>query len=152
MAIKQKQEEQKSKLLEVITTEYRWENLLLGVLATIAMAISLIIISPNNTLLTINSDFPILGSGNNGLIFAWVLFGISAFGLILVIYPFFLPAFPEIRKISWAKWPKFIDSSVRTILFLAVVTGFIYIVNRLIVKLLSGFLGGSLWTKALDGI
>ena len=101
-----KNEEQKSKLLEVLTTEYKWENLLLGILATISAALALMIIS-GNTLLQIREDFPILGEGNNGLIFAWVLFIISLFGLALVIYPFFLPAIPELRKISWAKWPKF---------------------------------------------
>ncbi|MFA6800577.1 MAG: preprotein translocase subunit SecE [Acholeplasmataceae bacterium] len=143
MAIKQKQEVEKSKLIEVLTTEYRWENLLLGILAIVAISISAMIIS-GNTLLQINPDFPILGEGSNGIIFAWVLFSISLFGLILVLYPFFLPAVPEIKKISWAKWPKFLDNSVRVIIFLAVVTGFLVLYDFLILKLIAGFLGGSL--------
>ncbi len=142
MAIKVKQEEQKSKLLEVLTTEYRWENLLLGILATIAISISLMIIS-GNTLLQINPDFPILGEGSNGIIFAWVLFAISAFGLVLVVYPFFLPAIPEIKKISWAKWPKFLDNATRVLLFLLVITGFLLLYNFLILRLISGILGGT---------
>ncbi len=52
----------KSKLIEVLTTEYKWENLLLGVLATISAALALMIIS-GNTLLQIREDFPILGEG-----------------------------------------------------------------------------------------
>jgi preprotein translocase subunit SecE len=143
MAIKQKQEEQKSKLLEVISTEYRWENLLLGILAIIAIGISSMIIS-GNTLLEINPDFPILGEGNNGIIFAWVLFGIAAFGLILVLYPFFLPAMPEIKKISWPSWPKFVDNAVRVLVFLIVITGFLLLYNFIILKLLSNILGGAI--------
>jgi len=143
MAIKVKQEEQKSKLMEVISTEYRWENLLLGVLATIAIAISLMIIT-GNTLLEINPEFPILGEGNNGIIFAWVLFGIALFGLVLVLYPFFLPAIPELRKVSWAKWPKFLDNSARVVVFLLILTGFLLLYNFLIAKLISGILGGTL--------
>ena len=143
MAIKQKEENQKSKLVEVLTTEYRWESLLLGILATIAMGISLMIIS-ENTLLQINSDFPILGEGNNGIIFAWVLFVIAAFGLILVLYPFFLPAIPELKKISWAKWPKFLDNAGRVIIFLIIVTGFLVVYDIAIKYLLSGLLGGNL--------
>jgi len=143
MAIKQKQEEQKSKLLEVINTEYRWENLLLGILAIIAIGISSMIIS-GNTLLEINPDFPILGEGNNGIIFAWVLFGIAAFGLILVLYPFFLPALPEIKKIAWPSWPKFLDNSVRVLVFLVIITGFLLLYNFIILKLLSNILGGTL--------
>lgn len=144
MAIKQKQEEQSSKLLEVLKTEYRWENLLLGILATIAIAISVIIISPSNDLLSIDPSFPILGEGNNGLIFAWVLLAISAFGLFLVIYPFFLPTIPELKKISWAKWAKFLDNSVRVLFFLAIMTGFLLLYNFLIARLISGILGGTL--------
>ena len=140
MAIKQKPIEQKSKLLEVLTTEYKWENLLLGILATISGALALMIIS-GNTLLQINENFPILGQGNNGIIFAWVLFAISVFGLILVIYPFFLPALPELKKITWPTFPKFIDHSVRTLIFLFILTGVILLFNILITRL---FVGGIL--------
>ncbi len=139
MAIRQKPDEQKSKLLEVLTTEYKWENLLLGVLATLSGALSLMIIS-GSTLLQINENFPILGQGNNGIIFAWVLFAISVFGLILVIYPFFLPAIPEIKKITWPSWTKFLDHSVRVLIFLIILTGMLLLYDILIIRLLGGIL------------
>lgn len=139
MAIKQKQVEQKSKLLEVLTTEYKWENLLLGILATLSGALAMMIIS-GSTLLQINENFPILGQGNNGIIFAWVLFAISVFGLILVVYPFFLPAIPELKKITWPSWPKFLDHSVRVLIFLIILTGMLLLYDILIVRLLGGIL------------
>ena len=139
MAIKQKQVEQKCKLLEVLTTEYKWENLLLGVLATISGALALMIIT-GSTVLSIRENFPVLGQGNNGLIFAWVLFAISVFGLILVIYPFFLPAFPELKKITWPTWPKFLDNAVRTTIFLFFLTGVILLFNLFIKYVLGGIL------------
>ena len=139
MAIKQKTVETKSKLIEVLTTEYKWENLLLGILATLSGALALMIIS-GNSLLQINENFPILGTGNNGIIFAWVLFAISIFGLILVIYPFFLPAIPELKKITWPSMPKFIDHSIRTLIFLFILTGVILLYNLLIIRLLGGIL------------
>ena len=139
MAIKQKTVETKSKLIEVLTTEYKWENLLLGILATLSGALALMIIS-GNSLLQINENFPILGQGNNGIIFAWVLFAISIFGLILVIYPFFLPAIPELKKITWPSFPKFVDHSVRVLIFLFILTGVILLYNLLIIRLLGGIL------------
>jgi preprotein translocase subunit SecE len=139
MAIKQKTVETKSKLIEVLTTEYKWENLLLGILATLSGALALMIIS-GNSLLQINENFPILGQGNNGVIFAWVLFAISIFGLILVIYPFFLPAIPELKKITWPTFPKFVDHSVRVLIFLFILTGVILLYNLLIIRLLGGIL------------
>lgn len=137
MAIKQKQVEEKSKLLEVLTTEYKWENLLLGILATLSGALSVMIISKTE-LFGIDENFPILGQGNNGIIFAWVLLGISIFGLGLVIYPFFLPAIPEIKKITWPTWPKFLDHAVRTLIFLFILTGFILLYNLIITTLIFG--------------
>jgi preprotein translocase subunit SecE len=137
MAIKQKQVEQKSKLLEVLTTEYKWENLLLGILATLSGALALMIIS-GNQLLEINENFPILGQGNNGVIFAWVLFAISLFGLALVIYPFFLPALPELKKITWPTFPKFLDHAVRTLIFLLILTSFILLFNMVATALING--------------
>jgi len=139
MAIKQKQVEQKSKLLEVLTTEYKWENLLLGVLATVSGALAVMIIS-GSTLLQINANFPILGQGNNGVIFAWVLLAISLFGLILVVYPFFLPAIPELKKITWPSWPKFLDHGVRVLIFLFILTGMLLLFDILIIRLLGGIL------------
>ena len=137
MAIKQKEVEQKSKLLEVLTTEYKWENLLLGILATLSGALALMIIS-GNQLLEINENFPILGQGNNGVIFAWVLFAISLFGLALVIYPFFLPALPELKKITWPSFPKFLDHAVRTLIFLFILTTFILLFNMVATALING--------------
>jgi len=139
MAIKEKNVEEKSKLVEVLTKEYRWENLLLGVLAVVSAGLALMIIS-GNPLLQINPNFPILGTEPNGTIFAWVLLVISIFGLILVIYPFFIPAFPEIKKIIWPNRPKFIDNTVRTLIFLFILTFVILIYNLLILSLLGDIL------------
>lgn len=86
MAIKKRDELQKSKLMEVLTTEYKWENLLLGFLAVASSALSMMII---NKTLKIDASFPILGTGNNGVIFAWFLLAISIIGLLLVLFPFF---------------------------------------------------------------
>lgn len=139
MAIKEKNVEEKSKLVEVLTKEYRWENLLLGVLAVVSAGLALMIIS-GNPLLQINPNFPILGTEPNGTIFAWVLLVISFFGLVLVIYPFFIPAFPEIRKIIWPNRPKFIDNAVRTLIFLFILTFVVLIYNLLILRLLGDIL------------
>ncbi len=139
MAIKQKPTEQKSKLLEVLTTEYKWENLLLAILAILSAALSLMIIS-GSMLLRIDPNFPILGQGNNGIIFAWVLFLISLFGLALVIYPFFVPALPELKKITWPTLPKFVDHAARVLIFLFLLTSFILLFNFIIIRLLGGIL------------
>ncbi|MFA5560206.1 MAG: preprotein translocase subunit SecE [Acholeplasmataceae bacterium] len=136
MAIKEKNNELlKSKLLEVIKTEYRWENLLLGFLAVISAGLALMLIIGNSLLSFDPNTF--FGQGNNGKIFAWVLLIISIFGLGLVIYPFFLPAVPEIKKITWPDKKKFIDNSIRTVLFLLIITLIILVFDIIILRLIS---------------
>ncbi len=137
MAIKQKSEQQSGKLIEVLTKEYRWENLLLGVLAIISAALAVSILVGVSWLTPPDDSFPIIG-GNNFFIFAWVLLAISVFGIVLVIYPFFLPAIPELKKISWAGWKKFLDNATRVVFFLIILTGFLFLFDFLIIRLLVG--------------
>lgn len=114
MAIKEKKEK-KSKVLEVLKTEYKWENVVLAILASLALAFSLMII---NGALVVRDSFPIIGQFP--MVFAWVLFSISVIGIILVIYPFFLQAFPELKKVSWADLPTAMDAIVKVLVFVLI--------------------------------
>ena len=113
-----------------MTTDYKWENLLLGIVATLAAGLALIIIS-NQGPLTINPDFPILGDRTNQLIFSWLLLAISVVGLVLVVAPFFQPAIPELKKSLGQKRPEFIDNAVRVIIFFLILTLVIFLYDLL---------------------
>lgn len=119
MAKKKRDEEQKSKLMLVLTKDYKWENLLLGLLALVAAILSVMIL---NGTLKIDSAFPVLGKGKNGIIFASFLLVISLIGLFLVLLPFFVPAMPELKKISWSTWPRFLEDTLRVIVFVTFLT------------------------------
>lgn len=140
MAVKEKTVEKQSKLKEILVTEYRWENLLLLVLATLSSALALIIII-NQGPISIDSNFPILGNRTSQLIFSWVLLTISLLGVGLVVAPFVGPAIPELKKITWAKRSEFVDHSTRVILFILffifIIVAFDIVVLE-ILKLVSG--------------
>jgi len=121
MAIKEKQTEQKSKLLEVLKNEYKGESLILGALAIITAGLAVLIITRVQGFI-IPPDFPIIGGSPNDMIFAYTVLTVAILGIALVVYPFFLPAIPEIKKIQWATLPQFIDYSLRTLLFIVVLT------------------------------
>lgn len=135
MAIKKKEKEQKSKLVEILTTEYKGESLILGILATITAALAIMIIGRVQGI-HIPEDFPVLGGSPNDMIFAWTVLVIAILGLSLVIYPFFLPAFPELRKISWAGLKDFLDEAVRVILFVLIVTLFVSAIDVIIIRII----------------
>ena len=126
--------EKESRLKQILMTEYPWENLLLLVLAVLSTAVSLIILI-NKGPISIDASFPILGKRTNQLIFSWILFGISMIGLALVSAPFIAPALPELKKITWAKWPEFIDHSVRVIIFILFFIYVIFAFDIIVLKL-----------------
>ncbi len=138
MAIKKRDEQQKSKLMEVLTTEYKWENLLLGFLAVASASLAMMII---NKTLKIDASFPILGTGNNGVIFAWFLLAISVIGLLLVLFPFFQAAFPEVRKIAWPSKKKFVENSAKTLIYTVVLTLILFLFDFLIIQTLGRIIG-----------
>ncbi|MDR2828272.1 MAG: preprotein translocase subunit SecE [Acholeplasmatales bacterium] len=127
MAIKAKEKKEKSKLLEVLTKEYRWENLILAVLVIAAIILSSLILT--NTL-TIDPNFPVLGQGVAGKVFAWVLLGIAIIGLLLVLYPFLLPAVPELKKVSWPKGLVYLDLAIRVFVFTILLTAILFLFDK----------------------
>lgn len=141
MAIKETNKEKTNRLVQVLTTDYKWENLLLGVLATISSALALIIII-NQGPLYINADFPILGARTSQLIFSWVLLAISLFGIVIVLSPYFSNAYPEIKKINWPNKPQFFDHLVRVLIFMLILAGFIVLFD-LVAKSFVSLVGGN---------
>lgn len=131
MAIKKREKDTSSKLLDVLKTEYKWENVVLAILASLALAFSLMII---NGTLAVRQNFPVIGS--YPLIFAWILFSISVIGILLVIAPFFIQALPEVRRISWADWKTSIDAVTKVFIFVTILAflflGFDYLIKLVI--------------------
>lgn len=135
MAIKKKDTEPKNKLVELLTTEYKGESLVLGILATITAALAIMIIGRVQGF-HIPDDFPILGGSPNDMIFAWSVLVIALLGLALVVYPFFLPAFPEIRKITWPSFVVFLDNAIRVIIFVALITSFVAAIDVITISII----------------
>ena len=129
---KPRNQEQKSKLIEILKTEYRWESLVLAILAIITAGLSVLLI--DGTLEIVN--FPVLGKHPNDKIFAWSVLVISLLGLALVIYPFFLPAIPEIKKITWPTVREMIGYTIRVVFFTAVLALIISAYDVIIVSVL----------------
>ena len=132
MAIKQKEQVTTSKLGEMLRKEYKGENLLLGLLAMVSMTLSIMILVGT---LEIDPSFPVLGTSPADTIFASALLAISLFGLVLVLYPFIAPAWPEIRKISWPKWMVFLDNAVRVLIFTIFLTLLLHFFDMAVIEI-----------------
>ena len=133
MAIKEKNKElQKSKVVEILTTEYKWETYLLGFLSVVAITLGLLIFS---NVLTVSETTPLIG--NYPKLFAWIITIVGAIGLILFAIPLFKPAVPELKKLSWPTWRVFVANSTRVFIFIIVLAGVFLLYEAFI----SAFLG-----------
>ena len=115
---------------EYLKEEHKWENWLFLGVSIVVLVLGLLIL---NGSLVVKEDFPLIGSFPNA--FAWILVGLASVGILYALYPFFKPAFPEFKKITWLTWPKFLANSLRTFLFIALFTGLFILYDTLMAEL-----------------
>lgn len=117
--IEKKQEKQETlgfyRIAEYLKTEHKWENYLFVFVSLVVMVLGGMILSGS---LVVRDSFPLIGE--HPVAFAWILIGIAVVALLYSLYPFFKPAFPEFRKITWLTLPKFVGDSIRVFLFIAI--------------------------------
>ena len=129
--IVQDKQEEKSRILEYLKNEHKWENFVLLFLSLFALVLGLLIL---NGTLTVNEDFPLIG--NFPRAFAGTLVGLAVLAILLSLWPFFKPAFPEIKKISWPRGKAFLADTARVFIFLFILVGVFLLYDAFISKLI----------------
>ena len=111
-----------SRIGEYLKEEHKWESYLFIVIALITLLLGCLIL---NGSLEVKNSFPLIG--DHPTLFAWILVGLSSLGLLYAVWPFFKPAFPEFKKITWLTWPKFLGNLARTFIFMLIFVGLLYL-------------------------
>lgn len=115
MAIKEKTESKVNRVVQYIKEEHKWENYAFVVISAITLLLGVLILTD---ILTVRESFPVIGEFADT--FAWVLVIISTLGLIFALYPFFKPAWPELKKVTWLKPRAFLNNSLRVFAFITI--------------------------------
>ena len=136
MAIKVKNsnEIKPSKIKEILTTEYKWETYLLGVLSVFAIALGLLIFTG---VLTVNESTPVIGG--NGELFAWIITIVGAVGFVLFAIPLFKPAVPELKKLTFPTFKVFVANATRVFIFI-IVLALIFLLYDAFITAFLGFI------------
>ena len=117
--IEKKQEKQErlgiDRIGAYLKEEHKWENYVFLIVSVIVLVLGMLIL---NGALVVKDDFPLIGGHSTP--FGWTLVGIAALGTLYGLYPFFKPAFPEFKKITWLTVPKFIANTIRVFVFMAI--------------------------------
>lgn len=98
-----KKENTENKVLSIFVKEYKYEGLVLLVLALIAIVLGVMVLigesSGGTSGLTINPNVFLIGS--YPVAFAWILVILGAFSLLIAVWPFYKPSIYEVKRISW---------------------------------------------------
>lgn len=114
-----KPNKKKNRLAEVFMKDYRFEGLILLILAVIAIVLGVLILVGT---LTINNTIPVLGDYPK--VFAWILVGLGAISFGLAVWPFYKPSVDEVKRVTWPTGRQFLYDSVVVLLFIAVLALF----------------------------
>ena len=108
--------------MSVLSKEYKYENLILAFLAVFAIVLGALIV---NGTLVIGKDYFLIGSYPK--VFAWVLIGLGAISLLLVVLPFYKPSFDEAKHIKGLKKSEFLVNIARVLIFIFILAGFFFL-------------------------
>ena len=92
----------KNRLVEVFTKDYKYEGLVLLILAIIAIVFGVLLLANIKAGRNFIAGAFLIGeSDTTSKIFAWILIVLGAFSLALSIWPYYKPSFYEIRRVTW---------------------------------------------------
>ncbi len=136
MAIKQKEDilDRKSRILEVLSKDYKWETYLYMFVSIVLIVLGSLIL---NGVISFRDSIPIVGTYPKA--FAIVLVVVGVLSLIYSLFPFFKMAFPELKKVKWPGWMKFLGDTARTFIFLILFTLIYLMFDIIISELLSRY-------------
>ena len=132
MAVKEKKQDKPSRIWQYLKETHKWENYVFLFFSVVVLALGLLILTGA---LNVKEDAWLIGDYPK--VFAWILVGLSGLFTLYGLYPFFKPALPEIKKVSWLSFGKFLSNAIRVLLFLAVFASLFLLYDAFITNLLS---------------
>lgn len=120
-------EEKKNRVLQAIYHEWKYENLILVVLALFALELGVL-------LLTGGLDFAqnVFLLSDYKTVFAWILVGLGVVALLLAVSSFYRPSISEIKHVTGLKKKEFFVNVVTVFVFILVLVGLIMAYDSLI--------------------
>ena len=112
MAVISKPEKKQNRVIQFLSKEYKYENLILAILAIFAIVLGALIVADT---LKVDEEFFLIGGFPK--VFAWILVSLGAVSLLLVLSPFYRPSIAELRHVTGLKRSEFISNVIVVLLF-----------------------------------
>lgn len=135
MAIKEKIGDKVSRITQYLKDFHKWENYVFLFLSLFVLILGCLFLTGT---LTIRDDFWLFGGHQTA--FGITLTVIGALFTVYGLYPFFKPAFPEFKKISWLPFKKFVGNSIRVLMFIVIFSLLFLLYDAFITQILARIL------------
>ena len=138
----QKQEQKKSRLAEAFSRDYKYEGIILLILATIAIVLGILILKGEGIFasLQISADAGgvfLIGGSPNYIIFAITLIVLGAASLLLSIWPYYKPSIDELKRVTWPTRKKIITNGFYVLVYATSFAVFFFLCDLLFNRLIS---------------
>ncbi|HPK58737.1 MAG TPA: preprotein translocase subunit SecE [Bacilli bacterium] len=118
MAVTSKPNKKQNRVIQFLSKEYKYENLILAILAIFAIVLGALIVAE---ILQVSPDFFLIGGFPK--VFAWILISLGVVSLLLVLWPFYRPSLVELRHVTGSKRSEFISNVVVVLIFVLFLVG-----------------------------
>ena len=115
MAVKEKAQDKPSRIWQYLKETHKWENYVFLILSVLVLVLGCLILTKT---LTVRQDFWLIGQHPTA--FGWVLVSLAGVFTVYALFPFFKPAIPEFKKVTWLSFGKFVGNSIRVLLFITI--------------------------------
>ena len=127
-------EEKKNRVLQAIYHEWKYENLILVVLALFALELGVLLLTGD---LTISANAFLIGE--YWKVFAWILVGFGVIALLLAVASFYRPSLAEIKHVTGLKRKEFLVNVITVFVFILVIAGLIFAYESVITLIEKAF-------------
>lgn len=141
MELKEKKEN-KSRALEFLVKEHKYENLILALLAIVAIELGVLLLT--DVLEIPDGAFLIGYNDTTKIIFAWLLVALGAISLVLSVISFYIPSFAELKHIKGLKGLEYVSNIITVVVFVILLSLFFIGCDALIekgIELITNWLG-----------
>ena len=121
-------EKKPSRVMEILRTEYPFERILLGVLGALVIILGVYLIQ--GTLLEIRlTNWFIFATEGRRLAFSIIVIVVGAISFFMAVWPFFVPSFAEMKKVTWPSRSTILNHTARVFGFIIVVSLFFVLID-----------------------
>lgn len=131
-----KKVEKKNRVIQAIHHEWKYENLILVVLALFAIELGVLLLTGD---LTIAATAFLIGP--YWKVFAWVLVALGALSMLLAVSSFYRPSLAELKHVSGLKKRTFLGNVLIVVVF-CVILAFLFIAYEAVIELVMDFIKG----------